>query len=130
MAMRRGSLAFCLIIAVVSMAGSLSSTLGGVAQSLSPPTSSQEQSVTKFLRDYLGNPRFGKDETTRFVIAFVDLKDDGTQEVIVYVTGRNWCGSGGYSMYVLLPRGASYEFVAKTTITRPPIRVLASKSHG
>jgi hypothetical protein len=68
--------------------------------------------------------------TTRYVAAFVDLRDDGTQEVVVYITGREWCGSGGCVMIVLAPMGSSYKVIAETTITKLPIRVLSTKSHG
>src|ERR1019366_6602930 len=67
---------------------------------------------------------------TRYSSAFVDLKDDGTKEVIVYLSGRGWCGIGGCSMLILAPEGTSYRVVTKTTITRLPIRVLATKSNG
>src|SRR5579859_3880939 len=88
--------------------------------------------VTEFLRNYLGEPYppFEEQGPTRYSSAFVDLKDDGTKAVIVYVSGRGWCGTGGCVMLILAPEGASYRVVTKTTITRPPIRVLATKSNG
>ena len=100
------------------------------AQPQHAPNPNQEESLRGFLRDHLGDPRFGNDATTRYVSAFVDLKDDGTQEVIVYVTGRSWCGSGGCYMLILAPQGSAYKVVTKTTVTRPPIRVLTTKSNG
>jgi hypothetical protein len=94
------------------------------------PNPSQEESLRAFLRDHLGEAHFGNDETTRCVSAFVDLKDNGTQEVIVYVTGQSWCGSGGCNMLILAPQASSYKIITHTTITRPPIRVLTTKSNG
>jgi hypothetical protein len=90
--------------------------------------SSWENSLRKFLRDYVGNSDEGK--TTRYSSAFVDLKDDGTKEVIVYLSGRAWCGTGGCTMLILSPEGTSYRVVTKTTVTRLPIRVLDTKSNG
>ena len=92
--------------------------------------SSRKDSLRLFLKDYLKGGYGGPDATTRYSSAFVDLKDDGTQEVIVYVTGRTWCGSGGCRMLVLEPKGASYKAISQTTVTRLPIRVLAIKSNG
>jgi hypothetical protein len=97
-----------------------------------PMKESQRRSLEKFLRDYTGETDIGFEngQPTRYSAAFVDLKDDGTQEVIVYITGRNWCGSGGCVVLVLAPRSSSYRVVTKVTIARPPIKVLLTKSHG
>jgi hypothetical protein len=93
MAMRRGFLPLCLIMASVSMASFSHLAQGGLAQIQPPPNPSQEEFLTKFLRSYLGGTSLDIDLTTRYVAAFVDLKDDGMQEVIVYVTGRNCCAA-------------------------------------
>lgn len=90
----------------------------------------QRNSLKRFLVDYLGDAYPGNDLTTRYSSAFVDLNDNGVTDVIVYITGRTWCGSGGCRMLVLAPKQDSYEVVAQTTITRLPIRVLPIKSHG
>jgi hypothetical protein len=70
------------------------------------------------------------DKTTQYFSAFVDLDEDDRQAVVVYVTGRYWCGSGRRRMLVLAPKGSSYAVVTETTITRLPIRVLTMKSNG
>jgi len=93
----------------------------------SPPTA--QESVKTFLRTYL-RTLIGRDEkTTRYSAAFVDLSGAGKQEVIVYVTGP-WCGSGGCTTFILARKGDSYRTVTKISTTRPPIRVLESRSHG
>ncbi len=92
------------------------------------PISSQKNSLRKFLQDYAGDS--DDEKTTRYDSAFVDLKDDGAREVIVYLSGDGWCGSGGCTTLVLAPDGLSYRVVSKITITRPPIRVLTSRSNG
>ena len=40
------------------------------------------------------------------------------------------CGSGGCNTLILAREGASWKVIQSITITRPPIRVLASTSHG
>jgi hypothetical protein len=98
------------------------------AQLAHQANSTPENSLRKFLQDYVGDS--DDKETTRYDSAFVDLKDDGAKEAIVYLSGDGWCGSGGCTTLVLAPAGSSYRVVAKITITRPPIRVLTSKSNG
>jgi hypothetical protein len=118
------------VVSVVLMGSSLLVPSGCLAQTVYHPTTKQEKSLGKFLQDYLRDPRMGEDRTTRYYPAFVDLKEDGTQAVIVYITGQNWCGSGGCTMLILAPQTSSYRVVARFTITWPPVRVLATKSHG
>jgi hypothetical protein len=95
------------------------------------PTPVQEENLKRFLRDYLKDPQYDY-RATRYIAAFVDLKDDGTQQVIVYFpeTKERPCGSGGCSTLILTPKGSSYVQVTSITIARLPIRVLASKSKG
>jgi len=94
------------------------------------PPSTVENSLKTFLRGYLAAPPRSEDKTTRYSAAFVDLNGDGTPEAIIHVTGRQWCGSGGCHMLILARKGSSYRVVTETTITRPPVRVLRSTSHG
>ena len=101
-----------------------------LAQPQQEPKQKKEDSVKKFLQDYLRNPRIDEDRTTRYSPAFVDLREDGTQEVIVYLRGPNWCGNGGCTTLILIPEGPSYGVVAKITIAKLPIRVLTTKSYG
>ena len=70
------------------------------------------------------------EKSTRYVAAFSDLNGDGTLEAIVYLISNGWCGSGGCNTLVLTPAGDSWKVVGNIAITRPPIRVLASSSHG
>jgi hypothetical protein len=84
----------------------------------------REDSLKKFLQNY------DHDRTTLYSRAFVDLSSDRKDEAIVYLTGSGWCGSGGCNMLVLTQEGDTWRLVTSITITWPPIRVLASTSHG
>jgi hypothetical protein len=88
----------------------------------------RETSCKKFLQAYFADK--DPDKTTQYVAVFRDLNGDGKPEALVYITGPGWCGNGGCKLYVLTPQRDSWRIVAKTTITWPPIRVLAAKSHG
>jgi hypothetical protein len=94
------------------------------------PSSAAEQSLKKFLQDYLKDPRLEDEKTTLYFDAFVDLNGDGKKEAVVYLMGREWCGSGGCITLILARDRVSWKIVGHITITRPPIRVLSSTSHG
>ncbi|MGD0886563.1 MAG: hypothetical protein ABSA46_17120 [Thermodesulfovibrionales bacterium] len=86
--------------------------------------SSVEESLRHFLQT------LDSDKTTRYIAAFRDLNGDGTPEVLVYMLGDSWCGSGGCSLLVLKQNGSSWRIITETTVTQPPIRVLATTYHG
>ena len=88
------------------------------------PLSTQQESLKRFLQS------LDKSKSTRYIAAFRDIDDDGIPEAIVYLIGRNWCGSGGCNTLVLARDGTSWRIVATITITRPPIRVLPDTSNG
>ncbi len=128
-----GFLSLCLVVSGVS-GGFIGA--GSYAQAVQE-TRTQETSLKKFLQAYLKDPVLGEIRSTRYASDFVDLKGDGAREAIVYVMDdehqwfqHHWCGSGGCTMLVLAPTGSSYKIVGRVTITRPPIRVLVTKSHG
>jgi hypothetical protein len=112
----------------VSVAASVS-TVPCVAQTMQKSNSNNDENLVKFLKNYQGSGG-NEDRTTRYVSALVDLRDEGAPAFIIYLTGRSWCGSGGCTMLILRPEGQSYKVFAKVMLTRPPIRVLAAKSHG
>jgi hypothetical protein len=102
-----------------------------VAQQSHSPMLPEDKSLRAFLRKYVSEPSASEvDNTVRYFSAPVDLGDDGKEEILVYIEGRDWCGSGGCMMLILAPREGSYQVITKTTITRTPIRVLSSKTHG
>jgi hypothetical protein len=128
--MRKGSLDFYLMIVAVVVVGFMFRADGCLAQAQRQPSSRKEDSLKTFLQDYLGAPSSADDKTTRYFSGFVDLNDDGTEEVVVYLVGDGWCGSSGCTTLIVAPRGSSYKVVTKITITRPPVRVLTTKSNG
>jgi hypothetical protein len=87
-------------------------------------------SVKEFLQAWVGESRCDDDRTTRYLDAFVDLDGDKKDEVVVYLIGACWCGSGGCTTLVLAPEASTYRLVSEISITRPPIRVLKRVSRG
>jgi len=122
--MRRSiSLATTLLAAVSLLASDL------LAQKHEAEKPSPEVTLRAYLQEYVKNPAYD-DRTVRYVAAFVDLKDDGVRQAIVYFTDRDSCGSGGCATVILEPIGSSYKIVTELTIVRRPIRVLETKSNG
>jgi hypothetical protein len=90
----------------------------------------EEDSLKKFLQDYLGEKSASGRQPSRYARAFVDLDGDGRNEVVVHVMGSLWCGSGGCTTLILASKGASYDVISKITVNRAPIRLLETRSQG
>ena len=90
----------------------------------------QEGALRRFLQNYVGSPGSNEGKVTRYIAAFVHLRDDDTQQAIVYLTNDGWCGSGGCTMLILESDGSTYRVITKVMTTRPPIRVLSTKTNG
>jgi hypothetical protein len=96
-----------------------------MAQSHSNIAASQRESIRRFLQTWDRN----KNKATQYIAAFPDLNGDGVPEAIVYLA-NGWCGNGGCNTLILAKDSNSWRVVTNITITRPPIRVLASSSRG
>jgi len=70
------------------------------------------------------------DTSTVYGYALADLNDDGRREAIVWISARNICGTGGCKLAVFRKNKAGWKLLSSTAITRPPIRVLSSKTNG
>jgi hypothetical protein len=89
-----------------------------------------DTTLKNFLKQYLKDQGVENDSSARYMSSFVDLNDDGKKEVIVHVISQSVCGTGGCPTLVLAPQLSSFRVVSRISITRPPIRVLNTKSHG
>jgi hypothetical protein len=103
-------------------------TLAAVRQTKN--ISGQIQSLERFLRSYVGDTSTAGKQDARYSAAFVNLSRDGSQQVIVYLTGREWCGSGGCTTLVLVPKDSTYKVQTKMTVTRLSLRVLSDHNNG
>jgi hypothetical protein len=118
-----GRAAVPMLVSVLLVAGCLTQ---GHCQSLSD----QDKRLKEFLQSYVGSPT-EETKTTRYSAAFVDLRDDGIKEVIVYLSSNGWwCGTAGCTMLILAPEGTSYRVVSKNVAIGLPISVLATKTNG
>lgn len=85
-------------------------------------SSATAQQADPFIRNVL--------HITRYKEAMFDLNGDGRPEVLVYAEGPDRCGSGGCDLYVITPMIGGYRVVTNMSVTRPPVRVLPTSSHG
>jgi uncharacterized protein YecT (DUF1311 family) len=100
---------------------------------VTPPTAGTPSGALRaFLRTYLHEAGIAADDAskTRYTVAWKDLNGDGRPEAIVYLEGGAWCGSGGCTLLVLERSGGGFTVRGRTTITRTPIGILPSTTHG
>ncbi len=62
--------------------------------------------------------------------AEADLNGDGQAEQFIYASDPRWCGSGGCTLFVLTRQPDGYRTVLRSTVTRLPVRLLPTTSHG
>lgn len=91
---------------------------------------STDKSLRRFLQDYANVPSLPQDKATRYFDVFVDLNSDSQEEIVVYLVGPQWCGSGGCTVLILLPEGSTFRVLTRITIVRRPVRVLAATCNG
>lgn len=82
----------------------------------------QDAGLKAFVRDTL--------HLRSFRSARYDLDGDGGKEALVLSTDPASCGSGGCAFHVLAFRHGRWTIVSGSTVTRAPIRVLATSSQG
>lgn len=114
----------------MALAGCLAALPSDSLIAREPSGVSTHEMVRHFVRTELYSDGDRPERTARFAYALVDLNGDGVREAIVRIVDSQVCGSGGCSLYILARQGSHYRLVSWTTITRPPIRVLTTRSHG
>ncbi|MCH8615764.1 hypothetical protein LZ016_06575 [Sphingomonas sp. SM33] len=82
----------------------------------------KEDAVAAFVQQTLG--------TSSYMRADADLNGDGRSEALLYVTDKDYCGSGGCTLLVLSKKGGRYRVVLRSTVTQLPIRVLSTSTRG
>jgi hypothetical protein len=73
----------------------------------------------------------GGGATGRYVYGRADLNGDGRDEVLVYLLGSIFCGSGGCTLLLLSPDDqGGYTLVDEFPITRTPVTVAPARTNG
>ncbi len=107
----------------IGCAATIMALISGAAASAATPAG-----VASFVHDH---------HLTRYSVALTDLNGDGRSEALIYALATakgggqaDLCGGGGCSLYVLSLTPGGYRRVTNISITRPPIRVLPTVTHG
>jgi hypothetical protein len=66
----------------------------------------------------------------RYVYSRIDLNGDGHDEVLAFLMGSFFCGTGGCSLQLFTPGVDGYRLVNDFPISRAPVIVSAQKSNG
>jgi hypothetical protein len=100
--------------------------------------SAETQLLRRFLRTYLGvapDPAYENSKSilyspVSFSFDHADLDGDEKPEVIVYVSGGGWCGTGGCKLLILEPETCSYSVLDETHPMHLPVHLLPGKTNG
>jgi hypothetical protein len=109
--------------------GIAAATLALWAFSLQVAWSDEANASSSALHSYV-NQALHSTTDVQFRAAETDLNRDGRNEIVVYVTSPEYCGSGGCFLLVLERADGGYRTVMRASITRLPIRVLDTQHHG
>ena len=104
------------------------STVSALTSATSATSATTPPGVAAFVRDH---------HLTVYTVALTDLNGDRQPEALVYAMATSdgegkpdLCGSGGCELYVLALTPMGYRQVTDVSISRPPIRVLPTITHG
>lgn len=67
---------------------------------------------------------------SRYVYSRIDLNDDGQDEVLAYLLGPYFCGTGGCNLLLLRSTVDGYALVNSFPTTSTPVIIAAEKSNG
>jgi hypothetical protein len=125
--MNYGRMVFGFAIALGFGSGFAALLPGQPAKSANRPS----ETLKAYVRSHLSlGGNVPPDLTTRITSVSLKIGDRKTEEIIVYVSGESWCGSGGCTMLILESTQSSFRLLGRVTIVQLPIRLLPSTSHG
>lgn len=99
----------------------------------SPPESDHavEAAILEASPDYTREMiEAGGGQKARYLYARDDLNDDGQDEVIVYMLGSIFCGTGGCNLLILTGSEDGYQVVNNFPTSRVPLLATRETSHG
>ncbi len=118
------------LLRVTTLALLMACASGARAEARKHMDAAEGQRLKSYLATYVAQFDTQKDHSTHFRAAKVDLRGDGSREVLVFLDGNTWCGHGGCALLILEPHGRSYKVMGWIYNVRTPIRVLPSHAHG
>ncbi len=97
---------------------------------LSSTLNAQDLKLRKFLQDFAEKSDTVDVLSTKYIAKVVHLRGDGSRQMLVYLVGPAWCGTGGCLTLILVPTESSYTALAEIGLAQQPIRVLETRSNG
>ena len=120
----RRSFAFAAAVALLAAAPPANHNASGALRIEGGP------GLRRFLQKYLSTYPSYVEQDSRYSAAAVSLDGKPKHQILVYVSGQWWCGSGGCTALVLEPEGSSFRVITRFTLVWLPIRILSSTSNG
>lgn len=116
--------------AAKTMKGRINSGVGKNISSETSPDHEIERAILKTMPDYIGQSSDRSVDQVRYYYNRVDLDGDGKPEVLVYLTGRAVCGTGGCELLVFRSTSKGYRLVSSILLARNPVIVSRRRTHG
>ncbi|HTP30597.1 MAG TPA: hypothetical protein VMJ75_00395 [Candidatus Acidoferrales bacterium] len=88
------------------------------------PETKRDPELERAIREEIGSTSYS------YAYNRVHLSTSAAPEVLVYLPGSDFCGSGGCTSLVFAANGGSYRLVSRVSLTRAPIIVSEHRSHG
>jgi hypothetical protein len=117
-----GNLLFLLLLLQAPCTGQVS-VRPQVLRTASPETR-RDAKLESAIRRELGDDRYS------YAYNRVSLSNASLSEVLVYLPGMDYCGSGGCTTLIFALRGGEYRLISRLSLTRTPIVVSSHTTKG
>jgi hypothetical protein len=88
------------------------------------PEKARIEALEAAIRREIGDERF------TYVYNLVNLSNGAAPEALVYMPGRDYCGSGGCTSFVFAKRGGDYRLITRLSPARTPLIVSSHRTNG
>lgn len=89
--------------------------------------SSNTKPNEKLEKVIMNNDNIKDDVNDRYIYFYEDLNDDKKDEIIVFLWGDNYSGTGGGTLMIF---NNKYNLISKTTVVNMPIIISKNKTNG
>ena len=92
-------------------------------------TSRPSEELKVYVRNYLGDFDSSRDLTTKIKVVRI-MATNGKAQDLVYISARDWCGTGGCRLLILEPAESTFKMLGSETAVKLPIKLLRSMNNG
>lgn len=94
------------------------------------PTKDNSKANPSLEEAILKETKATQSDENRYMYFYEDLDNDKDYEIIAYLWGKDFSGSGGATMLVFDEKNDKYEFISKTTLVNLPISISENSTNG